>query len=165
VVQRIRDIERRSWKEHWRSQTRTTDQDLSMILRGAKCTSESEPGFGWSTSFLDLDGKALAYALLIEYKGVAYLAKTSFDERSRRLNVGSYVINEAIHELFDKAQAKTLDFITDLPFMKRWTSVRISRIRIVMSRKGPLPTIIGFLILHANDVFGRIWRLVHIRQA
>jgi hypothetical protein len=118
-----------------------------MILGASQHTAEIEPSFKWDVWFLELNNQAIAYSLFIKYKGVSYVAKTSYDKRYRRLYPGIYVTNAAICEFFNKRQIRKIDFLTDLPFHGTWTSLCSPRVRIMMARSTVLLYIVKFVLL------------------
>ena len=155
VIKEIFNIERMSWKERLRSQRGSkADPDLMIIWNGAQYVVKNGFNIKWSAWFLELDGQELAYVLALQYKNVAYFAKTTYDERYERLAPGVYLVNAVIRELFDKCQIRKIDFLTDLPFMQTWTSLCLPRIRITMSRMSVLTALIKFALLsrRAKDV-------------
>jgi CelD/BcsL family acetyltransferase involved in cellulose biosynthesis len=159
TINRILDVERRSWKEIRRTKMDVEmDQDLMMIWNGSQYMAKAEPKFSWSACFLELDGQTLAYVLVLQYKDVAYIAKTSYDRRFRRLYPGIYVNNAAIRELFNRGQTSKIDFSTDLPFHRTWTSTCTPRVRVVIARKGTLSKLIGFGL--ANQRLKRILKII-----
>jgi hypothetical protein len=150
VFERILDVERRSWKEGWRTQRgMEIDPDLPMIWEGAQYTARTEPDFKWSVWFLELNDQTLAYTLVLQYKEVAFVIKTSYDERYKKFYPGLYVNNVAIRELFNKRQVRNIDLLADLPFHRTWTSMCLPRARVMMWRKGLIPNIIGSLLVSA----------------
>jgi hypothetical protein len=147
VVKKIFDIEKMSWKEELRVRTGKKDTDLLILLEGSQHMVEIEPGFKWDVWFLELNNQAIAYSLFIEYKGVSYCVKTSYDRRYKRLYPGIYVINAALCEFFNKHQIREIDFLTDLPFHETWTSLCSPRVRIVMARSSVLLSMAKFALL------------------
>ena len=151
VAKKMLDVERVSWKEGWRSQTGMEgDEDLLMVWNGSQHASKSEPNFNWSVWFLELNNQTLAYALVFQYKEVAFIVKTSYDERYRKFYPGIFIINAAIRELFGRRQVKKIDFLTDLPFMETWTSLSLPRIGVIMSQKNILQIVIRFAFANEN---------------
>jgi CelD/BcsL family acetyltransferase involved in cellulose biosynthesis len=146
VVKRIFDIEKMSWKEEWRVRKGKKDADLLALLEGSQYVAKIEPCFKWNVWFLDLNNQAIAYSLFIEYKGVSYCVKTSYDRRYKRLYPGIYVINAAICEFFNRHQIRKVDFLTDLFFHKTWTSLCSPRVRIMMARSSVLLYIANFAL-------------------
>jgi hypothetical protein len=150
AIRRIFEVEKKSWKQAWRTErAKDTDQDLLIICQGAQHTIRVEPNFQWSVWFLELDNEVIAYALVLQYKEAAFIIKTSYDERYRRLQPGIFVNNEAIRDLFNKRQVKKIDYLTDLDFHRNWTSLHLTRVRVMLSRKSIIPTIpniLGYLL-------------------
>jgi len=145
VVEKIFDVEKMSWKEEWRVRAGKKDTDLLIILAGSQHMAEIEPSFKWDVWFLELNNQTLAYWLVIQYKEVAYLAKTSYDKRYEGFSPGICVLNAVIRELFN-GPTKKVDFLTELPFMKIWTDLRMPRVRVVMSKSSALLNFIRFTL-------------------
>jgi CelD/BcsL family acetyltransferase involved in cellulose biosynthesis len=162
AIERVHHVEKVSWKETDRKCVDETDEDLSVILKGSMKTA-GEPGFRCWGCFLELDGRTLAYALVLEYKKVGILSKTSFDESFRKYYPGTYVLNESVRRLFDDARVASIDFVTDMPFHRRWSSKCLGRVRITMCRGHFLSLIIRLLVRnpHRRRVFGRILSMAH----
>ena len=133
-IQRIHDVEELSWKHEWRRQRGVADEDLHAIIEGSIHASSSERSFKCRVCFLELNGQTIAYALIVEYGKLAYCAKTSFAEEYRKLSPGVFIVNESIRALCDNGQVKVMDFLTDLPFHKRWPSTMAMRLSVVVSQ-------------------------------
>jgi CelD/BcsL family acetyltransferase involved in cellulose biosynthesis len=147
VMERILQVEKMSWKEMQRTKMKIeTDQDLMIFLRASYSIAKTNPEFSWCAWFLELDGKTLAYMFSIQYKKVAFMVKTSYDIRYSRFSPGIYLTNIAIRELFNEGQVRSIDFLTDLPFMKNFTSLSIPRVRIMISPNTVLLNIIKFAV-------------------
>jgi CelD/BcsL family acetyltransferase involved in cellulose biosynthesis len=141
AVRKILDVEKTSWKEAWRIQrNEKTDTDLMTIIKAMQHTAEIEPSFKWNVWFLELSKQTLAYLLVLRYKEVAFLTKTSYNERYRRFYPGQYLRNSVIRELFNNRQVKSIDFLTDLSHHRTWTSICLPRVGVTLAN-GTLPTI------------------------
>lgn len=150
AFRKILDVERMSWKEEWRTQRNVReDQDLLMIWKGTQYSYGTEPNFTWRVWFLELNDQTLAYCLVLQYKEVAFIAKTSYDKRYRRFYPGVYTINAAIREMFNTSQVRNIDFLADLSFHRTWTSLCLPRVRVMMFRKGPIQNLMGFVLASA----------------
>ena len=141
VIQRILDVERLSWKEKCRAlRSETLDPSLMFDLEAAQHTARIEPSFTWKVYFLNLNERILAYVLVFQYKETAFLVKTSYDERYKKLSPGSFLQYFVVREFFGTMAVKSIDFVTDLEYHRRWTSTCLPRIRIMIAN-GTLPTI------------------------
>jgi len=150
AIRKILDVERMSWKEAVRTRRGIeTDQDLLMIWKGSQHMTRTEPDFKWSVCFLELNNQTLAYSLALQYKEAAFIVKTSYDKRYKKFYPGIYVNNAAIRELFNKRRIRKIDLLTDLPFHRTWTSRSLPRVKVMISRKSVLPTIMGFMFASA----------------
>lgn len=147
AIKKTLDIEKKSWKEGLRTQMgKEVDLELMMILEGAQHTAKTERDFKCNIWFLELDCQTLAYLLVIQYKGVAYFVKSSYDERYRSLAPGLHVVNMVCRELFDRRQVAAIDFLTDLPFMEIWKPLHLSRVRAGISRERALYSLAKFAL-------------------
>ncbi len=139
LEKKILAIEGLSWKEEWRSQVGyKVDRDLLMVLKGSLATSERIQDFIWSVYFLELENHPIAYALVFEYKKVAYIVKTTYDKNYKSIYPGIFIVNAAIRELFIQNSVKYIDFLTDLSFMDTWTPLVSPQVGVVISRKNIL---------------------------
>jgi hypothetical protein len=161
ATERIHLVESVSWKVR-KNRTEKIDEDLPLILRGSARAAKKDPDFKSWACFLELDGQTLSYVLVLEYRGLAVFAKTSFDERFSRYSPGTFVCNESIRRVFDEGRVTTIDFATDLPLMQRWSSTRLGRVRVTMCRGHVLPIAVRLLMgnVHRNKAFARIWKMM-----
>ncbi|MGD0158849.1 MAG: GNAT family N-acetyltransferase [Candidatus Bathyarchaeia archaeon] len=156
IFEKILNVERKSWKQKWRVQSGTgPDSLLLVVLKAAQRLAKIEPSFKWNTWFMELNGKTIAYTIVIEYKGIAYIVKTSYDENYKRLCPGIVIQNSVIQGLLTKGQRSYIDFISDLPYQKTWTSKCLPRVKVQLT-KGAMPIIIqSFKDAIAEKVFSR----------
>jgi hypothetical protein len=146
VLQRIMDIEKSSWKQNWRFQQRISkDEYLLQLWEASSLAIRTCPDYKRSVWFLEINNQAIAYSLIIQYKGIAYIAKTSYNNQFRKLYPSVYTINQAISELFNSKTVIMIDFLTDLPFMKRWTSKYQMRTQLLLWN-GFLLNLVAFFI-------------------
>ena len=147
TIERILDVEGRSWKQAWRARKGIKmDQDLLMIWKASQYTARTVPNFVWKVWFLELNGQTLAYTLVLQYKETAYIVKTSFDEEYRKFQPSIYINNAAIRELFKERQVRNIDWLTDLHFHRNWTNISMPRVKVMMSRSSVIRTITGFML-------------------
>jgi hypothetical protein len=159
VFRKIMKVEEVSWKQKWRVQHNAlVDRDLLNIWAGSSLAIRSCPDFKRSVWFLELNDHAIAYTLVIEYKGTAYVAKTSYKYQYRKLSPGIYINNVMVRDLFNSDRIKTIDFTTNLPFYKYWTSRRLLRVRLFL-RKGFLPNLLK-LTIRQPQIRRIMWRLI-----
>jgi hypothetical protein len=146
VFQRILEVERASWKQRHRFQHGfTLDSDLVDIWEAAIMAYKAYDGFKLLVWLLEMNGDTIAYSLGCQYKGTAYLAKTSFDDKWRTLYPGVYINDLAIRDLFRSGEVKAISFMTNLPFHERWTSLYLPRVKVLMWR-GALPRLLEFFV-------------------
>jgi CelD/BcsL family acetyltransferase involved in cellulose biosynthesis len=146
VFRKILDVEKNSWKERWRLRKGVQkDADLLMIWTGAQRMARIAPFFTWCVHFLELNDQTLAYTFVLKYKDVAFMAKTSYHAFYKDLSPGIYVQNAAINKVFNSKRIKKIDFITDLSYLRTWTSHSLPRVNITLSWNGILPRIIRLI--------------------
>lgn len=142
---RINDVERRSWKEKWRNQVGEKDDwTLASVIEAARKLASAELDFKWFVWFLELKGETIAFQIAVKYKAVAFLVKTSFDERYTRYYPGIIVQDSVIQQLFTEPQNEYIDFLSDLPYLEAWTDKVVPRITLQLT-KGTIPNIIHTL--------------------
>jgi len=137
-VKKITSVETHSWKHQGMKNQPLTlgDLDRSLLHYTTFSDSPSLARFAPDVWFLELEGTPISYVIGVEINGVAYLAKTSYDNRYRDLSPGDYVLNAAIKSLFDSKRTLRIDLMSYLPFQKRWTSLFESRDSFRISRGG-----------------------------
>jgi hypothetical protein len=142
VLQKIMDIEKTSWKQNWRLQHHALVDEslLKFWWEGSSLAIRTYPDLKRSTWFLELNGYAIAYSLVLQYKGTAYIGKTSYNNQYRKIYPGIYVNNVAIQNLFNCGGIKTIDFMTNLPFHEIWKPKNLLRTRLLLF-KGSLPNL------------------------
>jgi len=157
IVERILKVEGKSWKEKYYTKRNASDWTLRLLLNASQLQTRTDPSFRWSVWFLTLNGKTIAYQLANEYKEVAYFLKTSYDEQYQALSPGAFIINTAIHELFDKKQNKHIDFLTDFPYLQTWSKKCVLRITITLT-KGNISNVLQYIL--ENPLIQRILQFV-----
>lgn len=145
LLRTILDVETKSWKQEYRvNHGNFVDQELLQILKASSDIAKREPNFKWSVKFLELNGETIAYCLVLEYKGIAYVVKTSYRRQFEKMRPGFYIQNLVVQEKFIEGQRRYVDFLSDLPYIQNWADICIPRVRIRLT-KGYLPSIIRFL--------------------
>jgi len=139
VLEKILAVERMSWKESWRNGMKMAiDEELLMAWEGSQIEAKTTTDFKCSVWFLEINSETVAYTFVIQYKGTAIITKTSYDNRYRKFYVGKYIMHLTIRDLFNEGQIKTIDFMTELPFMSFWTSLSLSHVRVLMYKSNLL---------------------------
>jgi len=157
TLQKISEIEKHSWKQKWRSQNNLLfDEDLLMLWAASNSATRSFPDFKRYVRFLELNDQPIAYSMAIQYRDRGYIVKTSYNAQYRKLYPSIYALNETIKDFFNK-KVSTIDFMTALPFMTRWTSDNQGRLRGLIS-KGALPNLI-IRSLHQPLLRKTAWKL------
>jgi hypothetical protein len=159
VLQKIMDIEKTSWKQNWRRQHHAlVDESLLKFWEGSSLAIRTYPDFKRSVWFLELNDHAIAYSLVVQYKGTAYMCKTSYNNQYRKFSLGIYINNVMVRDSFNSGSITMIDLMTNLPFYKYWTSKYMLRVRLLLW-KGFLPNLFELLIQRPQT--RRImWRLI-----
>jgi len=146
VLGKIMDIEKTSWKQNWRRQHNAlVDESLLKFWEISSFAIRTYPDFERSVWFLELNGDAIAYSLVVQYEGTAYIAKTSYNNQYRKIYPGIYVNNAAIQNLFNCDRIKIIDLMTNLPFHEIWKSKHLLRVELSLW-KGFLPNLFESII-------------------
>jgi hypothetical protein len=166
AAKKVLDVEKTSWKEALRIQRgEKTDAELMTIIKAMQNTVKIEPAFKWNVWFLELKNQTIAYHLVLQYKETAFFAKTSYDKKYGQLYPGKYLCNFIIHELFNEKEVKNIDFLTDLPFHRTWTSICLPRAKVTLA-KGILPSIAKSVFVNdfltKVDIRNRAHCLLHL---
>jgi hypothetical protein len=147
-------IERMSWKENWRLQTACTiDKDLLWIWDSSLSAAKTNPDFKCKIWFLELNDQAIEYHLVIEYRGTAFFTKTSYAEKYRQLSLGIFVRNAIIADQFRRREVETIDFLTNLPYMKTWNVICLPRVRFTLN-ESVMPYLFGVKVIALLNRFG-----------
>jgi hypothetical protein len=132
---KIMAIEKMCWKANWRLETGCAiDKDLLWIWNASLLANNTNPDFKCKIWFLELNNQTIAYHLVIEYDGTAFITKTSFDEKYRNLSPGIFVHQAIITEQINRRETKTIDFLTNLPFMKTWNVKCYPRVTFTLNK-------------------------------
>lgn len=150
VLGRIMQVEETCWKQDWRASHKISlDPYLQKNWRWTGKAAKGFPGYKRGVWFLELNGRVIAYSLVVQYKGTAYISKTSYNNQFRRLYPGIYLINTVIRDLYNSGNVRLIDFMTNLPFMEIWTQKRFLRVRLSLSR-GFVPRLLESTIKQAE---------------
>lgn len=143
VFKRVFDIDKSSWKEQWRIKRGLgSDEHYPMIWNASTMPDESSLDYNWIIYFLELDCRAISFAIVIQYKGRSVLLKTSFDDRYGEFSPGKFVMNAAIRDQFEDGGIRIIELMTDLEVLGDWDPVRLPRVRMIMSNSRLLPNFI-----------------------
>jgi len=153
VVQEILDVERKSWKQDFRKKMGIEqDETLRMLITALQAKAKRELGLTWEIWFLYLNNQAIAYCLVLRYKKKAFIVKGSYDKKWKHLYPGIYIRNEAIKSIFG-TNVESIDFLTDLPYHRKWASRKLHRIRIVFV-KGLVPNV--YMIFSVSRIIEKL---------
>jgi len=147
VLDRILNVEKNSWKEAWRARaSRSVDEDLLAVWKGSRIAAKTNHDFGSKVWFLELNGKAIAYSLVLYYKQKGFFVKTSYDKRFGELSPGICVLSAVVHDFFAKREKSFVDFLTHLPFQERWNPVYLPQTRVTLWKETLLNRIFSFVL-------------------
>ena len=129
VYDKLMAVDKNSWKLTYRSTygQESDDGDLRWFLNSTNYLNKSR-FLKRKIWFLELDGKPIAFQLVLEYKRTAYLCKISFVDKYRKLGLGIYLSNSVIRETFDGKNIEKIDFLTNLPYEKKWRAKIVPRV-------------------------------------
>jgi Acetyltransferase (GNAT) domain len=137
-------VEKRSWKGQTPKVLIVTAEEILNALSGSQIVPKSKPEFKCGAWFLQINGKAVAYTYVIKYRGRALIHKTAYDDTYRKSNVGKYIMNIAIRDMFNEGQVKTINFMGDFAFMEFWTSLSSNYVKVFL-RKGNVAPLVKSL--------------------
>jgi hypothetical protein len=145
VVTRTLELERRSWKAEWRRKNGiVTDDDLDFLFGYSSHSTAIGLRYCPKVWFLELNGEPIAYVIVTEFKKTAFFVKTSYDKAFSSLYPGESVQNIVLRELFDSNRISIVDFLTKLPYHRKWTTLYLDRERVRLCKRGLLSV---FLLL------------------
>jgi len=156
IVAKIRGIESNSWKNVERNGRE--DPYLEATLEYWKLAPPNFTSFLPQAWLLELNYEPIAYAIVLPLNCHAFMAKTSYNARYGRLYAGEFIQNFAIREMYDSGAISKIDFMSVLPYHRRWTKVSMSRTRIITAR-GIIPSI-RLLIRKDKRVYGLVSKLM-----
>jgi CelD/BcsL family acetyltransferase involved in cellulose biosynthesis len=87
---------------------------------------------GWlKLAFLRVDGRAAAFDLCLEQRGVIYALKGGFDPDLRRFGPGTLLVRETLIHAFERGLTRYEFLGADDPYKLAWTDRTHDRVRIV----------------------------------
>jgi len=132
---KIMEIDKQSWKQDWRAQRgQEIDHDLVDIWNGSRQAARNVSDFKCKAWILELNKSPIAFTFILQYKKTAYFTKSSYVAQAcyAHCTPGLIVRHAALRALFDSKSVNRIDFLTDFPYMKRWTALCQSRTRILL---------------------------------
>jgi hypothetical protein len=134
--EKIMAVEKLSWKGVQRRITGSADDwSIEWMLTSSSHTRDNRTVLGRKVWFLELDGRPVAYAMVFQYKGVAYTMKTSFVEQCRKLGLGKYLKSASLKDLFDGKEVQKIDFMSYFPYMAFWRVGCVKRLRVTAGNR------------------------------
>ena len=135
ALDKIWAIEKYSWKANLEGKEKAIkDLGLECILGGVQNDNENEPYFDSEVWFLDLNNSPIAYVLVLKRKKTVFFVKTSYDSRFKKVAPGRFLLNDLIERVFRENAAESIDFISNLSFVRIWNPLVKKRLTVDMSR-------------------------------
>ena len=145
-IQKIREIERLSWKTNLRGkQWATKNLGLECIINGAQVKSKCTASFDSEVWILNINEVPTAYVIAAKRNKTLFLLKTSFDLRFKEFWPGKFLINNLIERVFTDKIFDNIDFITNLHFVQTWKPLVKKRATVRILRKSLLSKV-NFLV-------------------
>ena len=135
LYDKVMAIEKQSWKEAYRQLTGSSDYNVEWSLMSSSSTKDNIRFLRRKIWFLELEGKPVAYSIVLQYKGVAYIVKTAFVEAYSRLGLGRYIIYATVRDLFEDKEVEKIDFQTYYPIVRSWRVNCVKRVRIRLGNR------------------------------
>ncbi|HVP24250.1 MAG TPA: GNAT family N-acetyltransferase [Conexivisphaerales archaeon] len=155
----IVELDGRSWKEEYRRDAgRTFDPDLELLTGYWKRASPVGLRALPRAYFLELDGRPIAFAIAVILGRTAYLVKTSYDAHFAKLYPGDLIQNYVVRDMFQSGRVTLVDFLTKLPYHRRWTSVYRDRERVRLTKVGLLAALL--MMTDSNRTGSRLSKLM-----
>jgi hypothetical protein len=131
LYEKIMSIEKRSWKERYRQLSGDpVDSSIRCFLALSPLTENKSADLKRKLWFLEIEGRLVAYAMVFQHRGVAYVAKTSFAEEYSWVGPGKHMMSAVMKDLFDCREVQKIDFMTYLPMVRFWRASAMKRVRV-----------------------------------
>jgi len=133
VFEKIMTVEKQSWKEVFRGkQNEMADSQLKWILDSSNNLGHNVPKLNLKIWFLELNDQPIAFTLIFDFKRTAFIVKTSFAEKFRKMSPGFFVNNAAIQDIFNKREVENIDFLSSNSLVKDWDPCILPRMRLTV---------------------------------
>jgi hypothetical protein len=144
IIEKVSTVEKASWKQDWRLSVEVRhDEQLLRLIELSNLAVNTYDNFSRVVLLLQVNKKPIAYAILLKYRRVGYILKSTFDETYRKQHPGLYIVNESIRTLFDSGDVNFIDFMTNIPATQKWDAVALARVNVCLSN-GWLPKLFRF---------------------
>jgi len=143
VVRRTRDVMGGSWKAE---RAKSTTGFLADYVRRLNSIGELD------LFEMSVDDRVIAFWLLARLRGIAYAMFTAYDEHYSDYSPGFVLLDRVVRELFSEGGSiRELDFLNDLPYMRRWANLVRHRQSVTLSSNRASSQLIRFgrRLLHA----------------
>jgi hypothetical protein len=134
VYEKIMAVERLSWKQVYRQkeQEGEVDSQLKWLLDSAKHFEDDTSPVKLKIWFLELNSQPIAFTSICDFKGTAFIIKTSYAERFKNLSPGFFINNSAIKDLFDKREVEKIDFLSSNSLVNQFRPNILPRMRLTL---------------------------------
>lgn len=143
VVDKVLEIDRHSWKQTLRNERgESDDPEMARILDFHLRTPGSE--FCPLAWFLELNGKPIAFALVMILGGIAYQPNASYNASYRYLAPGKVLDMKMFQDTFAKGQVKRMEFFTSHDYMKAWApQIKRRDTFVIENHRGPFKMLLA----------------------
>jgi hypothetical protein len=157
VVDKILEVDRSSWKQKMRNERGEGDDlEMARILNFHLRNPESK--FCPLVWFLELNGKPIAFELVMILGGTAYHPNGSYDAHYKEFAPGKVLAMIMFQDLFEKENVTRMEFFTFHDNMKAWDpEVKRRDTFLIEDHRGPFKI---FLKLRENRYVVRVARAV-----
>lgn len=137
-IERVLEIESRSWKAKWISEKENSGLVTELIQR---CNDN-----GWlDLWFLELESTPIAYWFNILYGNKAYAMFTTYNGDYAAQSPGFVILYYVINQLFsENKDLREIDFLNELPYLRRWTEFERDRVQVTLYNRGFISQLVGF---------------------
>jgi hypothetical protein len=145
-IEKILSIERSSWKAKWRARMKKhQDYDLMAFLNAFQQKVGIRSHYDSEVWFLEVNGQAIAYQLVLFYNFVSFFIKTSYDALFWKFSPGKFLMKSVIREMFRRKTVNMVDFISDFPLLRVWNPLIRKRETMYIERNPVLLGAIRFI--------------------
>jgi CelD/BcsL family acetyltransferase involved in cellulose biosynthesis len=115
----------------WKSERGTAIASCRATESFYRAVAEWAAERGWlRLAFLRVDGRAAAFDLCLEQRGVVYALKGGFDPDLRRFGPGTLLVRETLMHAFDRGLERYEFLGADDPYKLAWTDKTHERVRL-----------------------------------
>jgi hypothetical protein len=130
LYDKIMLVDKLSWKTTYRKHINEPVEDswLRLFFKATSYRNNKCKLLQRKIWFIEVENQPIAFCLAIQFKGTAYFCKTSFVEKFRKCYPGILLHHYAIKDIAGEGEIQKVDFMTNLPFTKKWRTINFSRV-------------------------------------